>query len=270
MKSRLIVAAIGLPLLLILLCFLPGIATTVLFAAVNILGTWELYHILHIEERIGAMVLTMLTGAGVQFIIFTNGYWRCYVLCLPFLLLLFLCWIAYYEQEQVFGLEGLAASLFSGLLVSLGLGAMTVLRSLWGGNKLVLAPLVVTFVGDSGAYFAGRALGKRKMSPRTSPHKTVAGLIGGLIAASVGMVLYGLVLRLFGFHFNLWKLSVIGLVGGAAAQLGDLSFSVIKRHAGAKDYGNLLPGHGGAYDRFDSTTFAAPVVLAMFTLLGVF
>ena len=269
MKTRLIVAAIGLPLILIILCFLPVPATTILFAAVNVVGTWELYHILHIEGRVGAMALTMLTGAGVQFIICTAGYGRCYILCLPFLLLLFLCWIAYYEQEQVFGLEGLAASLFSGLLVSLGLGAMTVLRSMDGGRELVLAPLVVTFVGDSGAYFAGRALGKRKMSPRTSPHKTVAGLIGGLLAAAAGMVLYGLVLRLFDLELCLWKLAVVGLVGGAAAQLGDLSFSVIKRHAGAKDYGNLLPGHGGAYDRFDSTTFAAPVVLALFTLLEV-
>lgn len=269
MKTRIIVAAIGLPLLLIILCFLPYPATTILFAVVNVLGTWEIYHILHIEGRVGAMALTMLTGAGMQFLICITGYWRCYILCLPFLLLLFLCWIAYYEQELPFGLEGLAASLFSGLLVPLGLGAMTVLRSMWGGRELVLAPLVVTFVGDSGAYFAGCALGKRKMSPRTSPHKTVAGLIGGLIAAAVGMVLYGLVLRLFGFHLSLWKLSVVGLVGGAAAQLGDLSFSIIKRHAGAKDYGNLLPGHGGAYDRFDSTTFAAPVVLALFTLLEV-
>ena len=269
MKTRLIVAAIGLPLILLILCFLPAAAVTVLFGAVNVLGTWELYHILHLQDRIGAMALTMAAGAGTQAVIFLSGYSACYPICLPFLLLLFLCWIAYYEQEQPFGLEGLAASLFSGLLVSLGLGAMTVLRSMWGGRQLVLAPLVVTFVGDSGAYFAGRALGKRKMSPRTSPHKTVAGLIGGLIAASVGLVLYGLVLRLFDMNLSLWKLGVIGLLGGAAAQLGDLSFSVIKRHAGAKDYGNLLPGHGGAYDRFDSTTFAAPVVLALFTLLEV-
>ncbi len=134
----------------------------------------------------------------------------------------------------------------------------------------MLAPLVVTMLGDSGAYFAGRALGKKKMSPRTSPNKTVAGLVGGLLASALGMVLYGLVLRAFGLSGSLWKLALVGLIGGGADQLGDLSFSLIKRHAGAKDYGNLLPGHGGAYDRFDSTSFAAPTVLVLLKLLEVF
>ena len=169
-----------------------------------------------------------------------------------------------------FGLEGLAASLFSGVFVALGLSAMTALRLRERGNLLVLAPLVVCFLGDSGAYFAGRALGKRKMSPRTSPNKTIAGLVGGLIASAVGMVLYGLALRSFGLYGSLWKLALVGFLAGVADQLGDLSFSLIKRHAGAKDYGNLLPGHGGAYDRFDSTSFAAPTVLALLTLLEVF
>lgn len=270
MKSRLIVAAIGLPLILVILCILPPFATTLLFAAVNVIGTWELFHILHIQERLGAMALTMATGAGTQLLLLLRGYEAVCPIALPFSLLLFLCWVAYYEKEQSFGLEGLAAALFSGLLVPLGLGAMTMLRRGDHGNLLVLAPLIATFVGDSGAYFAGRALGKRKMSPKTSPHKTLAGLVGGLIASTLGMLVYGLVLRAFGVCGSLWKLPIVGLVGGAVAQLGDLSFSLIKRHTGAKDYGNLLPGHGGAYDRFDSTTFAAPTVLALLTLLEVF
>ena len=129
----------------------------------------------------------------------------------PFSLLLFACWVAYYEREEPFGLEGLAASLFSGAFVALGLGAMTSLRCMERGNLLVLAPLVVTMLGDSGAYFAGRGLGKRKMSPRTSPNKTLAGLVGGLLASALGMVIYGLVLRAFGLSGSLWKLG-----GGAA------------------------------------------------------
>ena len=270
MKSRLIVAAIGLPLILVILCVLPPVATTVLFAAVNALGSWELYHILHIEKRVGALALTMAAGALTQALILLRGYESVYPVALPFAVLLFFCWVAYYEKELPFGLEGLAASLFSGLLVPLGLGAMTALRSMEWGHLLVLSPLIATFVGDSGAYFAGRALGKRKMSPRTSPNKTVAGLVGGLICASLGMVVYGLVLRAFGLAGNLPKLALVGLIGGAVAQLGDLSFSLIKRHTGAKDYGKLLPGHGGAYDRFDSTTFAAPTVLALLKLREVF
>ncbi len=270
MKARLIVAAIGVPLILLVLCVLPPAATTVLFAAVTVLGTWELYHILHIEGRIGAMALTMASSAAVQFVILLWGYSKVTPVFLPFGILLFLCWVAYYEKDQSFGLEGLAASLFSGILVPLGLGAMTCLRLGEYGSLLVLCPLMATFVGDSGCYFAGRALGKRKMSPRTSPNKTIAGLIGGLIAAALGMLLYGLILRCFHVYGSLWKLALVGLIGGACAQLGDLSFSLIKRHTGAKDYGNLLPGHGGAYDRFDSTSFAAPVVMVLLAFLEVF
>lgn len=270
MKARLIVAAIGLPLILLILCAAPPWATALLFAAVTVLGTWELFRILHIEKRLGALLLTMAASAGVQAAVYLGGYGAAAPVLLPFALLLFLCWFAYYEREEDFGLPGLAAALFSGVLVPLGLSAMAVLRAGAHGRLLVLAPLIATFVGDSGAYFAGRGLGRRRMSPRTSPNKTVAGLLGGLIAATAGMVLYGLVLRLFGVFGSLPKLALTGLLGGASAQLGDLSFSLIKRQVGAKDYGNLLPGHGGAYDRFDSTSFAAPVVLVLLRLLEVF
>ena len=270
MKARLIVAAIGLPLLLALLILAPPWAVTLLFSAVTVLGSWEIYHIFHIEKRLGALVLTMACSAAVQFMVYFRGYGETVYLFLPFALLLFACWVAYYEREEPFGVEGLAVSLFSGSFVVLGLSAMTALRLGEKGHLLVLAPLVVTFLGDSGAYFAGRALGKRKMSPHTSPNKTVAGLVGGLAASALGMVLYGLVLRSFGLNGALGKLALVGLLAGGADQLGDLSFSLIKRHAGAKDYGNLLPGHGGAYDRFDSTSFAAPTVLMLLRLLEVF
>jgi phosphatidate cytidylyltransferase len=144
---------------------------------------------------------------------------------------------------------------------------MIALRKGDGGRLLVLLPVIATFIGDAGAFFAGRAWGKRKMSPKTSPNKTVAGLVGGLAASAVFMTLYGFILRRFGTDIAFWKLAVAGLVSGAAAQLGDLSFSIIKRHFGVKDYGRLLPGHGGAYDRFDSTAFAAPTLLALLHIL---
>lgn len=270
MKARLLVAAAGVPAILALLCFAPPWATALLFAAVTVVGTWELFGMWGLRGRRFAMGLTMLSSVAVQAVVCFWGYGKTSLVFLPFALLLFLAWVAYYEREKDFGMTGLACALFSGAFVPLGLGAMTVLRCGEKGNLLVLAPLVATFVGDSGAYFAGRALGKRKMSPRVSPNKTVAGLVGGLIAATAGMVIYGLVLRAFHLEGSLWKLAITGLLAGGAAQLGDLSFSLIKRHAGAKDYGNLLPGHGGAYDRFDSTSFAAPTVLVLLKLLEVF
>ena len=270
MKSRLIVAAIGIPLLLVVLCVLPPFATALLFAAVCCIGVHELFHVMGLGERKAAMVLCMVSAAAVQALVLLWGYDRVLYLILPFLVLLFLLWVAYYEKDRPFGTEGLAGAVFSGLLVPLGLAAMTALRNGENGRLLVLAPLFVTFTGDSGAYFVGRAMGKHKMSPRTSPNKTVEGLIGGLIVATLGLVVYGLILRAFGIRADLWKLAVTGLLCGCCAQLGDLAFSLIKRQYGAKDYGRLLPGHGGAYDRFDSTSFTAPAVLLLFLLLEVF
>ena len=270
MKQRIIVAAIGIPLLLAVLCVLPPFATAVLFGAVCCIGVHELFHVMGLGERKAAMALCMASAVLIQGAVLLLPFSLILFLFLPFLLLLFLLWVAYYEQEKPFGTEGLAGAVFSGLLVPLGLAAMTALRNGENGRLLVLAPLFVTFTGDSGAYFVGRAMGKHKMSPRTSPNKTVEGLIGGLLVATLGMVLYGLILRAFGVQVVLWKLAVTGLLCGCCAQLGDLAFSLIKRQYGAKDYGRLLPGHGGAYDRFDSTSFTAPAVLLLFLLLEVF
>ncbi len=270
MKTRIIVAAIGLPLLLAVLCVLPPFATAILFAAVCCIGVHELFHVMGLGERKAAMVLCMVSAVCVQGAVLLGGYRLTLYIFLPFLVLLFALWVAYYEKETPFGMEGLAGAVFSGLLAPLGLAAMTALRCGPRGNILVLAPLVVTFTGDSGAYFVGRALGKRKMSPRTSPNKTVAGLVGGLVTGTVCMVVYGLVLLAFGVPASVWKLARVGLLGGVCAQLGDLAYSLMKRQYGAKDYGKLLPGHGGAYDRFDSTSFAAPATLLLLLLLEVF
>ena len=270
MKTRIIVAAIGLPLLLAVLCLLPPLGMAALFAAVCVIGVHELFHVMGLGERKAAMGLCMVTAVCVQAAVLYGGYGLTLYILLPFLLLLFLLWVAYYEKEKPFGIQGLGGAVFSGLLVPLGLAAMTALRCQPKGSVLVLAPLVVTFTGDSGAYFVGRTLGKHKMSPRTSPNKTVEGLVGGLVTSTLCMGIYGLALSAFGIPCSLWKLALMGLLGGLCDQLGDLSFSLIKRQYGAKDYGNLLPGHGGAYDRFDSTGFTAPAVYLMLLLLEVF
>lgn len=265
MKARLLVAAVGVPLVLAVLCLLPPWATTLLFSAVGVLGCLELYRAVGLQERKAAVTLSMLFSAAVQFLLLYGGYGRVWALLLPYCVLLFLLWLAYYEKEQAFGLTGLAAGLLCGMLVPLGLGAMGLLRSHAQGRLLVLAPLFITFIGDSGAYFAGRAFGKRKLAPKTSPNKTVAGLVGGLAAATVFFSLYGALLKLA----PLWQLLPCALLAACVAQLGDLAFSLIKRQFGVKDYGSLLPGHGGAYDRFDSLSFAAPTVLGLLSLMGV-
>ena len=116
--------------------------------------------------------------------------------------------------------------------------------------------IIAAFGSDIFAYFTGYFFGKHKMAPNLSPKKTIEGAIGGLVASS-------LLSWLFGFIFMREMAPVclvLGLVGGAAGMAGDLTASAFKRKMGIKDYGNLIPGHGGIMDRFDSVIFVAPVV----------
>lgn len=138
------------------------------------------------------------------------------------------------------------------------------------GFLLVLLPLLVTWAGDTAAYFAGRRFGRRSLAPRTSPGKTVEGGIAGL----AGALLTGLCLGfLLDDHANFPVTpaagALIGLFLGAAGQLGDLAESRFKREAGVKDSGRLLLGHGGVLDRFDALFFAIPLAYGLIVLNGI-
>ena len=137
----------------------------------------------------------------------------------------------------------------------------------WEGTALVLLALAVTWAGDTAAYFVGRAVGRRPLAPRLSPGKTVAGSVAGLVAAAAAGALLALAARGFPtVPFSPWAGAAMGLVVGAAGQLGDLTESLLKREAGVKDSGGMLPGHGGVLDRFDASFFALPTAYALLQL----
>ena len=261
MKSRLLVAAVGVPLVFVLLVLLPPWGTALLSAGVSCLAAHELFCAVGVRSP-AAVVLGCLSALAV-----TAAAW----LGLPLvwvlawgvlvIVLLFVLWVAYYEKERPFGFAGLGAGLLACLLVPGGMAALVLLRRGGQGQCAVLLPILVTFVGDAGALFTGMALGKHKLSPRTSPKKTVEGAVGGLVSSVLAALLFWLVIRYaFAVPCDLPRLLLVALAGGLVSQLGDLAFSLIKREFGVKDYGKLLPGHGGALDRFDSTIFAAPVI----------
>lgn len=119
----------------------------------------------------------------------------------------------------------------------------------------ILYVLGVVWFGDTGAYFAGRALGRHKLHPKVSPKKTIEGAVGGIVASVGGGYLLVVILDL---PLPPWKALTFAAVGGALAQLGDLAESLVKRACGVKDSGTLLPGHGGMLDRVDGVIFAFP------------
>jgi len=125
------------------------------------------------------------------------------------------------------------------------------------GHRWLLTALAIVWAADSGAYFAGRAFGRRKLAPRISPNKTVEGLLGGLAAGLVVALGFGWLAGVAAADIG-WLLLVAALAV-LASVLGDLFESLLKRHAGAKDSGSVIPGHGGVLDRIDGVLAALPV-----------
>ena len=137
------------------------------------------------------------------------------------------------------------------------------------GAVLVFFPIALTWVSDSGAYFVGRALGKRKLMPRVSPGKTVAGAVGGIVATMVGAWAYNdFVLRpVAQLALAPWTALLFGAVISVVGQVGDLVESLFKREAGVKDSSSFFSAHGGVLDRLDSLYFAIPVAYLILSRL---
>lgn len=131
------------------------------------------------------------------------------------------------------------------------------------GRYLFLMPFIFSWVTDTFAYFCGRLFGKHKLIPAVSPKKTVEGAIGGVVFGAICTVGYGFaVAKLYGAQPNYWVLLVAGLFIPVVSQIGDLVMSAIKREYGIKDFGRMLPGHGGLLDRFDSSIAVTVVICA--------
>lgn len=277
MKQRILVAVIGIPLLLLVLCWAPHWATAALLAALGVIGAHELLAAVSGAEKTKS--LWVLAGFMAVCIVFSTyagmeAYKGTVLVAVPWLLcaavaLLFLLAVRWFGRENAIAFQDVCAVLLGGVAIPLAMSCLLRLRLMEFGGGLVLMPLVAAFMSDAAALFTGMACGKHKLAPKVSPKKTVEGAVGGLVGGIVGMVLF----RIVFFFVTVQALSigwcmVIGLVGAFMGQLGDLSFSVIKRQCGIKDYGRLLPGHGGVLDRFDSVIFAAPVVWMIACAVG--
>lgn len=259
MKTRVLAALVLLPLLLAVVLFLPKIFTAILFGAMCALGAKELLGgtglVKHSRLTLYAMIMAFFVGVW-------SSMWTVYALVLlgvfAFFVILF-AELLILHKEMSF--EELAVTFFGGFVIPFLLSSVVRLHNRSYGRVLILLPFVISFLSDTGAYFAGRFLGKHKLAPQISPNKTVEGMIGGMVAAVLGVLLYCFVLqKLWSFSVNFLYVPVYGILGSLGAVFGDLCFSAVKRQTGIKDYGNLIPGHGGILDRFDSMVVVAPLV----------
>lgn len=268
MKTRIIAAAVLLPMLLIILIALPPVCTGVLVAAMSAVAAYELLWGAKLVKHPRLIAYTAIAAA-------TTAMWCYFGSPYGFGLaggLVFCCllWGEMLLAKTKLRFEKVLVCIAGGLLIPYLLSAIVRIRNMELGAVYVLMPFALAFLSDSGAYFAGMYLGKHKLAPTISPKKTVEGLFGGIAGAILGMMIFGLVLSL-GFHQRVNFLIAIayGILGSLASVLGDLTFSVIKRQAGIKDYGSLIPGHGGILDRFDSMTIVAPLTEAMLIIIPI-
>ncbi|NLM57096.1 MAG: CDP-archaeol synthase [Clostridiales bacterium] len=141
------------------------------------------------------------------------------------------------------------------------------------GNGMIYLPLVVvgSWVTDTAAYLVGCCIGRHKLAPHVSPHKTIEGAVGGVVGCCAGFLLYGLIVgSIKNFDVNYMALFVSGIATSVVSQMGDLIASYVKRRFGIKDYGKLFPGHGGVLDRFDSMLAVAPFLFILTRYLSYF
>ncbi len=272
MKTRIIVAVIALPVLFVILFFLPAWVLAAFLSALAAIAVWELLYFTGVLKHMRILVYATVFAAAVPFWqYFQLGYTAILAGLFLLLLLTFAEAIFAFAGEYKVGFTQVTGVVFAALIIPLMLSSLLQLKRGTHGGCYVLLPFIIAFVSDGGAYFAGVFLGKHKLAPHVSPKKTVEGSVGGILSSVIITVLYGLLLHAAaGAMVNYPLLVLYGFFGSIISQLGDLSFSLLKRGFGIKDYGRLIPGHGGVLDRFDSVIFAAPALEVLLALAPAF
>jgi len=262
LKQRIITALmISLPLVAVLL-FMPPLFSIGLFALVVVLGAWEWSALLSLQSKWSRVMYVLMV------FVFLALAWRylrdpAYLPLLLQVALLWwvtvLVWMMCCPQHKSTWLTAVAGVL---TLVPawISIGCLLLLNPQW-----LLFMLLMVIGVDVGGFLFGRRFGRTKLAPRVSPGKTWEGVIGGVLL-SILVIVAGA----YWFAQPMGSFLMVSLLTVVMSVVGDLGESLFKRHAGLKDSGNILPGHGGILDRIDSITAAAPVFLYGLSYLGVF
>lgn len=262
--TRLISGAVLLALT-ILFGILGGPVLVIVNGVIAVIGMYELYQAFGIENEVTAAVGYI--GAAALYVLLIMGHLELTALVV---ILVFLCMMGAFvirfpkiETSEV--LEGFFGFFYAGVLLSY----ICQTRLSPDGRWTLWLIYLSAWGCDTAAYCVGKLIGKHPMTPELSPHKTVEGAVGGVCGSALFCLIYGLFVQdnLKMFSHPLFSCVLIGTVGAVISMFGDLAASAVKRKAGIKDYGHLIPGHGGIMDRFDSVAFTAPGIFWLTVLL---
>lgn len=262
MRKRIIVAAIYLPLFVIVLFFLPTWCSAVLASLLALIAAWELLYNTGLVKNGLPLWLSVAAAACASPLL----WFSCplpYAVGFYFAVTAILFAYAMWHTDR-FQFAHIGACLFAYLVIPVLFAVFPALAREDYGKYLLVLPFLTAWSCDTFAYFTGMTLGKHKLIEHISAKKTVEGAVGGILGCILSLMVYGLIVKYaFGLTVHFPALFLIGLCGSVISQIGDLSMSLIKRENHIKDYGNIMPGHGGILDRFDSVLFVLPVVWAV-------
>ena len=256
LKSRVLVAVVGLPVLLWVVLAAPRMVIAIALAILAAIGADELMKCIGTEAYLRSCAI----GAAALSVLWTQIFSGEQIAAV---------WVAYTVAMFIYAIikggkvkfQQITAGMFAAIAIPYAFSAFLRIEAMGFHRAYLLLPFILSFACDTFAYFVGCTIGKHKLAPKVSPKKSVEGSIGGL----VGNVLCGCIFvfvmnRWFGGSIGYGAMVILALACGVVAQVGDLSFSLIKREFGIKDYGKLFLAHGGVLDRFDSVLFVAPVI----------
>ena len=269
MAKRIASAAVGLVLLAVILAFYETVLLNIAISVISVLAVYELFTATgYIKQKLLSVVCLAYAGLFPFLNYFGINLYK--PVLFLFLLMLFLLMLRYYERSNI---QQLAVAFMVSTLIPYAFTTIIFTRDLTQahGRLMILLALGGAWIGDTGAYFVGTFFGKHKLCPKISPKKTVEGLVGGMVTTALCFVIIGYVYYCYKsteanpVEINYLGFLVVGLVCDVLGVIGDLSASMIKRQCKIKDFGNIMPGHGGVLDRFDSVLFTAPFMYVLFS-----
>lgn len=251
MKQRIITAIVA-ACIFIPIIFIGGAIFDIVMVLLGIVGLYEFFQMKKLQipssYGIASFLVVILLIAPYDFYNGLSIPFNKEIIFIIFALFLLACTVT---TKNIFEFDSAGALLMMMLYITLGFSCMALVRDL--GMSVFLFPLFTVWATDSGAYFIGKRFGKRKLWPQISPNKTVGGFMGGILfGLAVGFIFYGL-------GYISFSIALLSIFISITAQFGDLVQSAFKRHYGVKDSGNILPGHGGILDRFDSLIYVMPI-----------
>lgn len=279
MAKRLISAAIAVPLGIFIIALNNVLLYVVLLSALSVVATYELLVATkYLQNKI--MSVLSLTFVGMTPFLFSADYLlnidffnkNIKLIYFIFLVILFATMLFMHEKARF---EQVALVAFISVCIPLAMSSIAFIRIKFPehGHFFIVFTLISAWIGDAGAYFIGTFFGKHKMAPSISPKKTWEGFFGGVATSAIFGIMLGIGYEWIGslmnngqylYHVNWIYLCVLAIICSVLGVVGDFSASLIKRECAVKDFGNILPGHGGVLDRFDSVLFVAPFVYMLF------